>query len=159
MSELEFDCGWLNTPQDPGDSPEPVRFHIDGLLPTTGVVLLVGETNTGKSSWVLDLLFKLCGALYSYDEGDEGGKVWWGTSSVFLALEGADYTREAWQSFVRDTPEHEMLDGAHRYRNDVLIATPHGFDISNLEHVDALKREIVAGASKSSISVELGGRT
>ena len=38
--------------------------------------------------------------------------------------------------------KHQLIEGIHRHRNHVAIATPTGFNITSLEHVEALKREV-----------------
>lgn len=118
---------------------EPPKFHIEGLLPDRGVCLLTGPPGIGKTTWVLWLLYVLRGYLFERDDGAEG---WWGVNSLYIALEGQDQLKEAWYSFANATPEHQLIEGIHRHRNRVAIATPTGFDITNLEHVGALKREV-----------------
>ena len=118
---------------------EPPKFHIEGLLPDRGVCLLTGPPGVGKSTWILWLLYVLRGYLFERDDGAEG---WWGVNSLYIALEGQDQLKEAWYSFANATPEHQLIEGIHRHRNRVAIATPTGFDITNLEHVEALKREV-----------------
>ena len=118
---------------------EPPNFHIEGLLPDRGVCLLTGAANVGKSTWILWLLYVLRGYLFERDDGAEG---WWGVNALFIALEGQDQLKEAWYSFANATPEHQLIEGIHRHRNHVAIATPTGFDISNIAHVEALKREV-----------------
>ena len=118
---------------------EPPKFHIEGLLPDRGVCLLTGPPGIGKTTWVLWLLYVLRGYLFERDDGAEG---WWGVNSLYIALEGQDQLKEAWYSFANATPEHQLIEGIHRHRNHVAIATPTGFDIANIEHVEALKREV-----------------
>jgi len=118
---------------------EPPKFHIEGLLPDRGVCLLTGAANIGKSTWLLWLLFQLQGGIFERDDGAEG---WWGVNSLFIALEGQDQLKEAWYSFANATPEHQLIEGIHRHRNRVAIATPTGFNITDIEHVEALKREV-----------------
>ena len=118
---------------------EPPKFHIEGLLPDRGVCLLTGPPGIGKTTWVLWLLYVLRGYLFERDDGAEG---WWGVNALFIALEGQDQLKEAWYSFANATPEHQLIEGIHRHRNHVAIATPTGFDISNIAHVEALKREV-----------------
>ena len=118
---------------------EPPKFHIEGLLPDRGVCLVTGAPNVGKSTWILWLLFQLQGGIFERDDGAEG---WWGVNSLFIALEGQDQLKEAWYSFANATPEHQLIEGIHRHRNRVAIATPTGFNITDIEHVEALKREV-----------------
>ena len=118
---------------------EPPNFNIEGLLPDRGVCLVTGAPNVGKSTWILWLLFQLQGGIFERDDGAEG---WWGVNSLYIALEGQDQLKEAWYSFANATPEHQLIEGIHRHRNHVAIATPDGFTITNLEHVEALKREV-----------------
>ena len=118
---------------------EPPNFHIEGLLPDRGVCLMSGPPNVGKSTWILWLLFQLRGGLFERDDGAAG---WWGVNALFIAMEGQDQLKEAWYSFANATPEHQLIEGIHRHRNHVAIATPTGFDIANIEHVEALKREV-----------------
>lgn len=118
---------------------EPPNFHIEGLLPDRGVCLVTGAPNVGKSTWILWLLFQLQGDIFERDDGAEG---WCGVDSLFVAMEGHDQLKEAWYSFANATPEHQLIEGIHRHRNHVAIATPAGFNITNLEHVEALKREV-----------------
>ena len=118
---------------------EPPNFHIEGLLPDRGVCLVTGAPNVGKSTWILWLLFQLQGGIFERDDGAEG---WGGVNSLFIALEGQDQLKEAWYSFANATPKHQLIEGIHRHRNHVAIATPAGFNIASIEHVEALKREV-----------------
>lgn len=118
---------------------EPPDFHIEGLIPDRGVCLATGSPNVGKSTFMLWLLFQLRGGIFERDDGAEG---WRGVTALFVALEGQDQLKEAWYSFANATPKHQLIEGIHRSRNHVAIATPTGFDITNLAHVEALKREV-----------------
>lgn len=134
---------------------KPPNFHIEGLLPDRGVCLVTGAPNVGKSTLILWLLFQLRGGIFERDDGAEG---WWGVNALFIALEGQDQLKEAWYSFTQSIPAHQVLEGIHRSRNHVAIATPTGFDTTNLGHVEALKREVSRADSEMAEFYYGGGK-
>ena len=137
----DFDMGLFLRPGDDFHQSPPA-FHIDGMLPDRGVCLVTGAPNVGKSTFMLWLLYQLRG--YGFERID-GAPGYAGITALYVALEGQDQISEAWHSFEQSIPQHEVIDGVHRRRNHVVVAGPPDFDITNPEHIQALKRAAARG--------------
>lgn len=149
----DFELDWLLSPGERFYT-DPPGFHIEGVLPDRGVCLVTGAPNVGKSTWALWLAYHLRGRLFARDADAQG---WWGAKTLYIALEGQDQLLEAWRSFEESIPQQQVIDGIYRHRNHVVLASPRTFDITNLAHVEALKREAAASNAELSEVLHNGG--
>ena len=137
----DFDMGLFLRPGETFHQTPPA-FHIEGMLPDRGVCLVTGAPNVGKSTFMLWLLYQLRGYVFERIDGAPGYD---GITALYVALEGQDQVSEAWHSFEQSTPQTEVIEGIHRHRNHVVIAGPPNFDITDPEHIQALKRAAARG--------------